>query len=300
MKRPNHIILDFEFDSINNTNWSLKFVEDNYQYSHIFHQVRLIKKLCFKYKVTNSSKGRVDNTIYTYKFFSEFNKETTNYSGYIVLRPKPIKPQQVVTLAYLPSALIENKRTLKRFLSKKLAPEKVFLKAGLFTKPSFEEAVNNLKSQSSLFNIRVDCNFYNKDSWAAMEEQFNKKISLRQSKIDSYIRYYTLLYRKLYVIKAAVFNKKKSNFKLSNYNVLRKMAVLHLIKKERLYTKLKYSRSPAYDIVSGGAAALLAGFIGFLISEKYGFELVDSGDFYYLFMYGVFFCFSFRPLSGNW
>jgi hypothetical protein len=63
-----------------------------------------------------------------------------------------------------------------------------------------------------------------------------------------------------------------------------------------LYTKLKYSRSPAYDIVSGGAAALLAGFIGFLISEKFGYELVDSGDFYYLFMYAVFAAFSIRPL----
>ena len=71
---------------------------------------------------------------------------------------------------------------------------------------------------------------------------------------------------------------------------------INFLRKERLYTKLKYSRSPAYDIVSGGAAALLAGFIGFLISEKFGYELVDSGDFYYLFMYGVFAAFSLRPL----
>ena len=71
---------------------------------------------------------------------------------------------------------------------------------------------------------------------------------------------------------------------------------INFLRKERLYTKLKYSRSPAYDIVSGGAAAILAGFIGFLISEKFGFELVDSGDFYYLFMYIVFASFSMRPL----
>lgn len=71
---------------------------------------------------------------------------------------------------------------------------------------------------------------------------------------------------------------------------------INFLRKERLYTKLKYSRSPAYDIVSGGAAALLAGFIGFLISEKFGFELVDSGDFYYLFIYVVFASFSIRPL----
>ena len=72
---------------------------------------------------------------------------------------------------------------------------------------------------------------------------------------------------------------------------------LNFLRKERLYTKLKYSRSPAYDIVSGGSAALLAGFLGFLISEKFGFELVDSGDFYYAFMYVVFLAFSIKPLS---
>jgi len=62
---------------------------------------------------------------------------------------------------------------------------------------------------------------------------------------------------------------------------------LHLLRKEYVYTKLKYSRSPALDIASGGSAALLAAFLGFLISEKFGIELVDSGDFYYLNMYGV-------------
>lgn len=71
---------------------------------------------------------------------------------------------------------------------------------------------------------------------------------------------------------------------------------INFLRYERLYTKLKYSRSPAYDIVSGGAAAIFAGFLGFLISEKFGFELVDSGDFYYLFMYIVFLAFSLRPL----
>jgi hypothetical protein len=40
----------------------------------------------------------------------------------------------------------------------------------------------------------------------------------------------------------------------------------------------------------------LAGFIGFLVSEKFGFELVDSGDFYFFFMYLVFIAFSIRPL----
>jgi hypothetical protein len=71
---------------------------------------------------------------------------------------------------------------------------------------------------------------------------------------------------------------------------------INFLKREKLYTKLKYSRSPAYDIVSGGVAALFAGFIGSLISEKFGIELVDSGDFYTFFMYVVFLCFSLRPL----
>jgi len=41
---------------------------------------------------------------------------------------------------------------------------------------------------------------------------------------------------------------------------------------------------------------LLAGFLGFLVSEKYGIELVDSGDFYYLIMYLGILCFAVRPL----
>ncbi len=71
---------------------------------------------------------------------------------------------------------------------------------------------------------------------------------------------------------------------------------IHFLRKEKLYTKLKYSRCPQYDIVSGGFAAILAGFIGFLISEKFGIELVDSADFYNALMYGVFAAFSIRPL----
>lgn len=63
---------------------------------------------------------------------------------------------------------------------------------------------------------------------------------------------------------------------------------IFFLKKEFLYTKLKYSRCPASDAVSGGFAALLAGFVGFLISEKFGIELVDSGDFYVALMYAIF------------
>jgi hypothetical protein len=116
--------------------------------------------------------------------------------------------------------------------------------------------------------------------------RFLKKINKSDDRLTSC---YRNLYKKIYV-NILITNKTHSTnsvFNLTNINFLRR---------ERLYTKLKYSRSPAYDIVSGGAAALLAGFLGFLVSEKYGFELVDSGDFYYLFMYVVFLSFSLRPL----
>jgi len=71
---------------------------------------------------------------------------------------------------------------------------------------------------------------------------------------------------------------------------------VNFLRKEKIYAKLKYSRSPQYDIVSGGLAAILSGFIGFLICEKFGLELLDSGDFYMAFMYGVFIVFTLRPL----
>ena len=74
----------------------------------------------------------------------------------------------------------------------------------------------------------------------------------------------------------------------------------HILVKEKLYTKLKYSRCPQYDIVSGGFAALFAGFIGFLISEKFGIELVDSGDFYIALMYAVIASCAVRPLIQSY
>lgn len=90
------------------------------------------------------------------------------------------------------------------------------------------------------------------------------------------------------------------NFKFqptNNYfktNMFWSLFDINFLKKEKIYTKLKYSRVPQYDIVSGGVAALFAGFLGFLICEKFGFELLDSGDFYMLFMYVVFFSFCSR------
>ena len=63
---------------------------------------------------------------------------------------------------------------------------------------------------------------------------------------------------------------------------------INFIKTEQVYTKLKYSRAPIYDIISGGSACLLAGFIGFLISEKFGFEIIDSLDIFILYFYILF------------
>jgi len=180
----------------------------------------------------------------------------------------------------LPSVLIENKKTLKKFLSKKLTPESIYIKAGyLKAAPNLKEEITNNK-------------ILEKDKFE-YTRMFKIKLQKRNILVNNYISYYTFVYRKLYILKYNLLNIKTP---YKNSLLIRKLAIFHFIKKERLYTKLKYSRSPAYDIVSGGAAALLAGFLGFLISEKYGFELVDSGDFYYLFMYLVFISFSFKPL----
>jgi hypothetical protein len=93
------------------------------------------------------------------------------------------------------------------------------------------------------------------------------------------------------------FKFKKSKTSISApQNLLKNTLNINFLKKEKIYTKLKYSRVPQYDIVSGGVAAIFAGFLGFLICEKFGFELLDSGDFYFLFMYLVFFCFFLRLL----
>lgn len=99
-------------------------------------------------------------------------------------------------------------------------------------------------------------------------------------------------------IKSPLFPKLESK-ESSKFSVKRSLTnplfTIHFLRKEKLYTKLKYSRCPQYDIVSGGFAAIFAGFIGFLISEKFGIELVDSGDFYNAFMYAAFVTLSMRP-----
>jgi len=99
----------------------------------------------------------------------------------------------------------------------------------------------------------------------------------------------------------ALLHRMVSSFKHKTHSLTSSFFKFHLfdvnfLKKEKMYTKLKYSRVPQYDIVSGASAALLAGFLGFLICEKFGFELLDSGDFYFFFMYVVFLIFCSRLL----
>ena len=160
---------------------------------------------------------------------------------------------------------------------------------------NFSEHDNN----NSWYKIFVD----QKKSYGLVLSSFNLEAKFIPTKRPSAR---ILRDRKRYMIKITTLSTqtavRRLSFKLKPVsktrltNSLVPLVNINFLRKERLYTKLKYSRSPAYDIVSGGAAALLAGFIGFLISEKYGFELVDSGDFYYLFMYLVFIGFSIRPL----
>ena len=140
----------------------------------------------------------------------------------------------------------------------------------------FENKINSKKLNNWHYNLNsADYSSYDAGKTPTSLVQYNSNTNDFDSNIASYLSKGTT-----------------STF----YFPLLNNANINFLRKERLYTKLKYSRSPAYDIVSGGMAALLAGFVGFLISEKYGFELVDSGDFYFLFMYIVFLCFSLRPL----
>ena len=80
----------------------------------------------------------------------------------------------------------------------------------------------------------------------------------------------------------------KPNLAYPHHTSMRSNFDINFLLREWKYSKLKYSKTAERDIVSSGSAALFAGFIGFLISEKFGIELVDSGDFYFMFMYSVF------------
>lgn len=53
---------------------------------------------------------------------------------------------------------------------------------------------------------------------------------------------------------------------------------IYFFKHEPTFTKLKYSRVPQFDASATTVASFLSALIGYLICEKTGFELLDSGD----------------------
>lgn len=125
---------------------------------------------------------------------------------------------------------------------------------------------------------------------------FHKIIYTRTQKSQSSLsNYTTTLHMSLPRVKTKITRLIRPTA-VQSYSNVNTIFDVNFLRKEKIYTKLKYSRCPQYDIISGGFAAIFAGFIGFLISEKFGIELVDSGDFYTALMYGVFSVFSLRPL----
>jgi hypothetical protein len=132
----------------------------------------------------------------------------------------------------------------------------------------------------------------------APRPKVKRKVKYSKYSLNEIYNYYleqknTIDHKFLFLLFKNFTLKKKNLNEKSNYFFT--LFDINFLRKEKIYTKLKYSRVPQYDIVAGGAAALFSGFLGFLICEKFGFELIDSGDFYILFMYLVFLSFSLRP-----
>jgi len=180
------------------------------------------------------------------------------------------------------------------------------------------------KEDSSLnFKLQTDSNFlYNKFSYKKKKltlklinstQPLNKhssNVSFENNLSSTLFQYNNVLSLNTTRTKINKFFLNKSNLsyfflKVGRYNTFSKVTNIpttysliniNFLIKERVYTKLKYSRTPSFDIISGGFALLLAGFFGFLISEKFGYELGDSGDFYFVFMYLVLVALILRPL----
>ena len=156
------------------------------------------------------------------------------------------------------------------FNENNLTTNKLFNNQEKFTIKYHLLTLNSINSKSSFNKFKLNIKY----AISPIFINFNKKYNKFNSKL--------------------LFNNYDDGIKTFKSNNLWTLFDIIFLKKEKIYTKLKYSRVPQYDIVSGGAAALFAGFLGFLISEKFGWELVDSGDFYFLFMYLVFLFFSLR------
>ena len=75
------------------------------------------------------------------------------------------------------------------------------------------------------------------------------------------------------------------------YNCSRSTShTLFFLRKEAYYTKLKYSRVPQFDTSAGAVASFTSGMYGFMVCEKFGFELLDSGDFIFMVLYIAIVC----------
>ena len=112
--------------------------------------------------------------------------------------------------------------------------------------------------------------------------------------ISFYNIYYFFNNNCINIFKKNTFKFKNNLIKISNYISYNNY---YFIKKEKIYTKLKYSRVPQFDTSSGAIASLLAALLGFLITERFGFELIDSGDFYTIIMYLIFVIIIFNNLN---
>lgn len=66
---------------------------------------------------------------------------------------------------------------------------------------------------------------------------------------------------------------------LDENDSLRKLQIPH--------NKLKYTRTPSFDIVSSGIAALFSAFLGAMICDKFGMELLDSADFFIIYIFCI-------------
>ena len=212
------------------------------------------------------------------------------------------KPQKLNSSSYWAVNFIKQNNTLPLLSNLHLTPK--YLKSTTSLKSNHS---TNLFLQNRKFTILTDLpgalNAYvDTDLFKPVDPEHRKDVK------KYYLTYSRSLGRENFLVK----NMGLKNFYIDNLkktlilshsvstgsvtNPLLFLVNANFLRKERLYTKLKYSRTPGYDIVSGGAAVILAGFLGFLVSEKFGIELADSGDFYYLWMYGVFAAFSIRPL----
>lgn len=175
-----------------------------------------------------------------------------------------------------------------------LINKKKLLNKKFFNLKKFTLSYNTNKKFNLLLNKNIStCLLFSKPRPKLKHENFNKITIFKQ------------IY--FYLSNKSIFNIQKLKKQLNNLNrfngisafksaQLWNLFTINYLRKEKLYTKLKYSRTPQYDIVSGGVAAIFSGFLGFLICEKFGFELLDSGDFYFLFMYIVFVSFFFKLL----